>query len=482
MTLRSTARLALLLGAFASAVILGIVLTWNFVDNASLRRIDERLTDVEAVAIAAFEREYAQDGDVRTAVRRVLSSTLPRVANVVVRFEDSGELLDPRDDMTEPDPSPIFFERPSRSVVDSLLREAPAENNAFTSVRTRRGQARVLTRRLQLGASEMALGLFTSERPRLQTMAELRDGWPWALLLLLISVGVPYAYIRRGTGILGSFADRAEEITKGHPDLRFPASLGHGADLARLVASLNALLDRSRDSGQEQSTFMATAAHELRTPVAVISGEAQVALDNDDADARTLRGSLRLIRQESRALTRIVEELFLLARMRSREATVQVTPLYLDEVLGETAAALRRVGGADDRIIVDVVPGDYPYKGDEALLARAITNLAVNALRHSPATAPVQLSLGRDPGLYWITVTDRGEGIPVEHQPRVFDRFFRGGRNRLGDDGAGLGLAITRGVVEAHGGRVYLVRSGTEGSQFRIDLPLRDGDGDRPHG
>jgi two-component system OmpR family sensor kinase len=402
---------------------------------------------------------------------------LPRLANVVVRFSDTGEIVDPRDDLSDPDPSPLVYERPDRATVDSLLRNAPGEQDAFTSVPTRNGRVRILTRRLQLGATEIALGFLSSERERLQTMAELRDAWPWVLLVFVLALAMPSAYIRRGAAALGSITERAEEIGQGHPDLRFPASMAREPGLSRLVGALNELLDRSQGSGEEQRTFMAAAAHELRTPVAVISGEAQVALDNDDADARALRGSLRLIRQESRALTRIVEELFLLARMRAREATLQLAPLYLDELVADTASALRRLPGGGGRIDVDVAPGEYPYKGDEALLARALTNLVVNAMRHSPAASPVRVSLGRSTASYWLTVTDQGEGIPVAEQGRVFDRFFRGGRGRARDDGAGLGLAITRGVVEAHGGKVQLVRSGPDGSQFRIDLPVAAGDG-----
>ena len=480
MSQRQAPGVALTVLTFAATLLFGCALVYRFSNNAALRRIDDRLSDVEQVVVATLEREHARGGATHDVVLRVLHTMLPRVANVVVRFTGTGEFVDPRDNLQDPNPSPVAFEQPPRARVDEVLRNAPVEGHLYTSLSTASGQARLMVRHLQLGDQQIALGFLVSERERLETLRELRNGWPWLLLLLAFAAAIPYLYMRRGAQTMQVLDQRAQEIGRGNPGLRFPEPAGLGPAWMHLIASLNHLLDRAEQSGEEQRTFMAAAAHELRTPVAVISGEAQVALDNEEADLRSLRGSLRLIRQESRSLTRIVEELFLLARMRAREAMVQAVPLYLDEVLEDTASALRRLPGAADRIVVRVAAGDYSLRGDEALLTRAVTNLTVNALRHSPATAPVALELSRDGEWFRLTVTDRGTGIPESEQPRVFDRFFRGRRGRREDDGAGLGLAITRGVVEAHAGTVQLVRSGPEGSQFRIDLPAPPGDAGVP--
>lgn len=476
MSHRRTPAIALTVLTYAATLLLGCVLVYRFSSNAALRRIDDRLSDVEQVVVTTLEREQARGGSVREVVLRVLFTGLPRIANVVVRINSTGEFVDSHDNLQDPNPSPVVFEQPERPLVDSLLRNAPAEGHHFQTLPTATGQMRLMVRHLRLGEEEITLGILISERERLETLRELRAAWPWVLLVLLLATGVPLLYVRRGARAMQAMEARAREIGRGHPGLRFPDPSGLGPAWSRLVESLNLLLERAEQSGEDQRTFMATAAHELRTPVAVISGEAQVALDNEDADARSLRGSLRLIRQEARALTRIVEELFLLARMRAREAMVQAVPLYVDELLEDAAASLRRLPGATERLVVRVEPGDYPWRGDEALLTRAIANLVVNALRHAPEPTPVELHLARVEDGYQITVTDQGPGIPPAEQPRLFDRFFRGGQGRRHADGAGLGLAITRGVVEAHGGTVQLVSSGPEGSRFRIDLPLAAGD------
>ena len=119
---------------------------------------------------------------------------------------------------------------------------------------------------------------------------------------------------------------------------------------------------------------------------------------------------------------------------------------------------------------------DSPFDGEADLLGRVLLNLLDNAIKHSPSGGTVTLALTRASQEYHITVTDEGPGIPLEAQPHVFDRFFRADKARTREDGnatagAGLGLAIGRWIAEAHGGRLELVRSDTNGSEFRLALP-----------
>ncbi len=459
--------------SFALALLLGMVLVYRFVDAAARRRIDDRLADVEQFVVTALEREHAMGADARQAVDRVMATMQARTSRILIRLPRLGTTVDSRDASIAAGLSPLVLDWPEPVVLDSILANPPSSGRRLATVPTRQVPARALGRRLALGREELTILMMFSERERVTTMVELRGAWYWAAGVFLLALLVPWLLIRRGVNYIGELERQAREITAGTSGVRFTPPGGLGPVWDRLTSALNALLDKAHASDEEQRTFMAAAAHELRTPIAVISGEAQVALDQEDSDARALRVSLRLIRHESQALSRIVEELFLLARIRAREATIQPLPLYLDELLEETTRALQRVPNADDRVQLVVAPGNYDWRGDEALLARAITNLVLNALRHSPATAPVEVRLEEGKDEFCITVSDRGEGIPLADQPHVFDRFYRGGggRRRGSEHGAGLGLAIARGVAQAHQGSLVLLQTGPEGSVFRITLP-----------
>ena len=263
-------------------------------------------------------------------------------------------------------------------------------------------------------------------------------------------------------------------------------------ELGQLAAVLNLLLARLQLSFEQQRAFMADASHELRTPIAVVRTSADVALDRPDRGAGELRQALEIIRGEGRRLTRIVDDLFLLARADAGQQPVRREYIFLEEIVADVARAAR-VLAASRGVSIDAPPGDEsPYLGDAALLARVLMNLVDNAIRHTPTGGLVRLSLQHEsvagstpadgaavrpgPHAYRIAVDDTGSGVPERAQERMFERFVRGdsARSRATDSatgGAGLGLAIARWVVEAHGGSIALERSSSTGSTFVVTLP-----------
>jgi signal transduction histidine kinase len=221
---------------------------------------------------------------------------------------------------------------------------------------------------------------------------------------------------------------------------------------------------------------MADASHELRTPVAVLRTEADVTLSRPNRTESEYRDSVAVMRDSARRLGRIVDDLFLLARADAGHLPLKREPLYLEDVVDETARAARSLAAEKD-VRVELLPlEDSPFTGDADLLGRVLLNLLDNALKHSPRGGTVTLSLTHTPNEYHISVADVGPGIPLDAQTQVFDRFFRvdKARSRSGAEataGAGLGLAIGRWIAEAHGGRLEIVRSDSAGTELRLALP-----------
>jgi signal transduction histidine kinase len=245
-------------------------------------------------------------------------------------------------------------------------------------------------------------------------------------------------------------------------------------ELGRLATVLNSLLERLDRSFEEQRRFTADASHELRTPVAIISGEAELALSRETRSPAELRDALARVRAESDRLKKIVDDLFLLARAEAGDPIVVPREVYLGEVAADSVRAVRSLAEQKTVKLAFEGPDDLPFRGDEALLRRLFVNLLDNAIKYTPAGGDVTLSTEQRNGDYLVAVTDSGPGIPPEAQPHIFDRFFRADRDRResATGGAGLGLAIASWVAQTHGGKLVLERSDASGSRFVVRLPV----------
>jgi len=248
-------------------------------------------------------------------------------------------------------------------------------------------------------------------------------------------------------------------------------------ELGRLATTINALLARLDATFTEQQRFIADASHELRTPLAVLRGETEVVLEQNRR-AQDYKESLALIKDEAERLTRIVENLFVLARQPVDQHTVMKEPLRLNEVVSEcvrSAQVLATQRGL--RLHLDGAMSEVNFTGDDEMLKRMLLNLLDNAVKYTAPGGDVGVALSTQNGSARIVVTDSGIGIPAADQPRIFDRFYRVDKARsraLG--GAGLGLSIAKWIVEAHGGTIAVQSIPTQGSEFIVDLPLK-GDG-----
>jgi signal transduction histidine kinase len=215
----------------------------------------------------------------------------------------------------------------------------------------------------------------------------------------------------------------------------------------------------------------------LRTPVAILRGEAEVALSKQARSLDEYRESLSVLHQEAERLTHIVEDLFTLTRADAGQYPLQPRDFYLEELVTECVHSARTLALAKKISLTFEGAAESPIHADESLLRRMILNLLDNAIKYTPEGGRVTVTCCRQDGEYILSITDTGTGIPAELQPRIFERFFRAdeARSRSQSDGggAGLGLAISRWIAEAHQGRLELTRSDSKGSTFTASLPAK---------
>jgi heavy metal sensor kinase len=286
-------------------------------------------------------------------------------------------------------------------------------------------------------------------------------------LALLIAAGGGYLMARKSLAPVTTMSREARHISAETLGERI--AVGNERDeLGFLAVTLNDLLERLQRAFDSQRRFMADASHELRTPVSIIQGEADVVLSRTDRSSAEYRESIEIMQDAARKLTRIVQDLFLLARTDEGRYPMSKTRFYLDEVLADCVRAMRSVAAAKKISVTCDAPPDSVIFADEELIHRMLQNLIENAVKFTGAEGCVRVTLERLPDAYAIRVSDTGSGIPSDQQAQVFERFFRGDRSRRG---AGLGLPIARWIAAAHDGQLTIEKSDASGTTFLVVLP-----------
>jgi heavy metal sensor kinase len=308
-----------------------------------------------------------------------------------------------------------------------------------------------------------------------QMMGEIRRMFGVAIPLIILLAAVSGWFLaQRSLAPVASMANHAAVISATNLHERLPVS--GGDELVRLARVVNDLLDRLQGAFEQQRRFMADASHELRTPAAILTTEADVTLSREHRGETEYRESVRIMRDASRRLARIVDDLFLLARADAGHLVLRGQPLYLEEVVDDAARSVRLIA---ERRGVSVMLNELveaPVHGDADLLGRLLLNLLDNAIKHSPSGGTIHVRLSRHSDAFQVSVTDEGPGIPADARERVFERFFRADearspRRERAYDGAGLGLAIARRIAAIHGGTLDLVDSRPGHTEFRFVLP-----------
>lgn len=280
-----------------------------------------------------------------------------------------------------------------------------------------------------------------------------------------------FAFSQSVTAPLRNIARAARSVARGNYRERVPAT--GPREVRDLAANFNRMTEEVQRSQQTLRDFLANISHELKTPLTSIRGFSSAILDGTIDDTQGIERSARIISDESSRVLRLVEELLDLSRIESGQVSMRQEEIPIDELfrhVGEVFAL--RSEESDVRL-------DLPertstrIRGDFDRLEQVLNNLLDNAFRHTPPSGRVSVATSEPrPGLIQVSVTDTGAGIPPDHIPHLFERFYRApanGTTRV--KGYGLGLAICREIVRSHGGEIWATSDPGHGTTFSFTLP-----------
>lgn len=433
-------------------------------------------------ALAAFTRELGAERRAGLATEQAMITTVYEV-----RFRElSITILGPEGGVVAkadpPEPDSVASQMKATQVqLDSAIARTSRANASRDSVilqtvATTLGAYRMRIERLDVDGREYVLAGRYPLRDVERTIQSVRRMFGLAIPLLILGAALSgYFLALRSLAPVNAMAKRAAEITASNLHERLP--VGGGDELVRLARVVNDLLDRLEQSFAQQRRFMADASHELRTPTAIVRTEADVTLSKPHRDEAEYRASVGIMHDASRRLTRIVDDLFLLARSDAGHLLVHRAPVYLEEIVDDTTRGVRPLAEQRGIRVEFGETIEAPVMGDTDLIGRLVLNLLDNAIKHSPAGSTVTARMERQSDTVSVSIEDQGPGIPIDAQSRVFERFFRVDSARTREEtshtsGAGLGLAIARRIAEAHDGTLDLLESRPGRTVFRLTLPI----------
>ncbi|WP_406036679.1 HAMP domain-containing histidine kinase [Micromonospora sp. NBC_00898] len=295
-------------------------------------------------------------------------------------------------------------------------------------------------------------------------------------LLAISMVGVAGAWLVAGRALrpLHQVTATAQRLGEATLDQRIGWS-GADDEVAELAKTFDAMLDRIAAAFEAQKRFVANASHELRTPLAVMRTEIDVTLSDDEADIAEYRRMATVVRDASERANGLVDALLVLARSEAQTGRRLGRRAECDLAVG-TANALSAVAWEVERIGLRVQTSlrPAPVVGDPGLLDRLAGNLIENAVRYNHLHGRIWVRTGSDGERSWLVVGNTGFEVAQADVPGLFEPFRRGGQERTGARGSGLGLSIVRAVCDAHGGAVAVVAQPGGGLEVTVTMPSAD--------
>lgn len=453
-------RLTVWYAGSAFLLVLAVAIFLYAVLVANLEREDNQLLDDEFQSIRALL--LANPSDLTDLRQRLQWEGLSRQHfQFMVRVQDSaGRVLIESLKMNEVLPAQVVAERIGKK-----------ESTEFD---TPSGQSfHVVMRQVPLGdaASSLTVQVAMDRTFEEELLASYRRGLAIVLALaLLLCAMIGYQIARRGLRPLREMAATARRIRSTTLHERIEAA-GLPTELSFLAGTFNEMLDRLKEAFDRLSRFSADIAHELRTPVNNLRGEAEVALGKNRStdEYRDVLGSCL---EECGRLSRMIDSLLFLAR--AEKTTVPITAERLD--VGKELESVREfydAAASEAGITLSVLSDRSVYaRVDRTLLQRAVGNLVSNAIAHTPSGGEIRLTAAAQNGKAQIEVRDTGPGIPSEHLPHIFDRFYRADAARSSTSGGvGLGLAIVRSIAAMHGGSAEIESTVGHGTRVILTFP-----------
>lgn len=308
------------------------------------------------------------------------------------------------------------------------------------------------------------------------------DAWTAAGVLLfaaVIGLSSGATLLRAVRADVGALQAALKDVARGGRDTNTQASsceeLADVAQAANQMVRTLAAEEQARDqSDAARRQVIAAVSHDLRTPLASLQLAAQ-AIEDGLADEEATRRYLKTIGANVRTLSSLIDDLFELSHLETHEITWTTSPVALDNLAEQTIAMLS-AEAETRRVVVSnaIAPSLAPAQANPDKLARVLTNLLQNAIRNTPPDGSVVISAEQHEGALHVEVADTGDGIAQADQPHIFEPFYRGGDDRTRTSpGNGLGLTISRAIIEAHGGRIWLADT-EEGAHFCLTLPVAE--------
>ena len=465
-------------GVLAVILIVFAVAAYLFLNYTIRLQTDNTLREISRTFVGGIEREQSDSDEVKTApdgedigaIQEAINDLRFRNYQIIV-FDAQGKLLVAGDQMPN-EPSPAD-EQLKKLAVD--FSNAPVDSTFF-SLAGGETEFRVFAKKKIDGRNFIVFAAHP-----LDDEEELLDRFRSILLifvpfaLLLTSFG-GYFLARRSLSPVAQMSESAANISATNLNARLPVK-NEKDELGKLATIFNSLLERLDNSFEQQKRFMADASHELRTPLAIVRGESEVALSKKDRPAAELSESLNIVHDESKRLTRIVEDLFTLARVDAGQYRANFTEIYLDELLSDCVRKVHVLADKRNVTLEFAATHELPMRGDEQLLQRLFINLLDNAIKYNRIGGRVSVEAQKSGETYRVTITDTGAGISKDEGAKIFRRFYRvdKARSRTAEtvtSGAGLGLSIAKWIAEIHRAEIELVRSDETGSVFRVTFSI----------
>lgn len=435
------------------------IFLYEVLERALFKRLDEILSSEVTTAAGMFRGEMAEyKGDAAGAAREAISEM--SIRDVLVAVFEGDKLLAANAPSVAPEVMAL--------AADAGAGEKPEVRRTLR--RYARHGARAIARPFVLHDRHYVVLAAESLHSMREELAVVRRVLYLGLPLVLLIAGVGgFLLASKNLAPVSWMAEQARSITDKNLHNRLEIGAAN-EELTLLADSFNELLSRLDRSFETMRRFVADASHELRTPIAVIRGEADVSLDHDRNPAE-YKESLAIIQDEARRLTRLIDDLLNLARADAGHVNLHVEEFYINDILAECCRSMQAKAGAKKIDVECRSPEDVGYRGDQELIRRLVLNLLENAIRYTPEHGRVVVSLEDSSDELRISVADNGIGIPPEAAPHVFERFYRGDQARSRQNGGfGLGLSIVKWIAESHHGSVELTSQPGLGTTFTVLL------------
>lgn len=454
-TLRSRLWLSYAVVIAAALSIVSVILLAYLLRNPVLdRETSARLHAIESVLLEQ-EANLARmsTSNLQTAAQRADRSLGVRV---IILTQERRVVADSREG-EEPPLVPARFPRLARS--DLVIRDENSKAWIYS------------LRRLEDGRWLM----LATPRPAIRPLAILRDEFfppliQSGLAALLLSLVLAYLIARWVADPLQRLVRAAKELPEVQPH---PIEAKGPKEVQNVVRSFNEMSARVEASQRSQRDFVANVSHELKTPLTSIQGFAQALLDGTASTDQSRRQAAEVIMNESSRMHRMVLDLLDLARLEGGTADLDMELVDLAALLRNVAERFSLQARASEIEITIEINEPVTTTGDGDRLAQVFANLVDNALKFTPTGGTIFISAAVSSGNIETTVRDTGVGIPPKAQAFIFDRFFQADPSRSGgtSHGAGLGLAIVREIVQAHGGKITVQSEMGKGTTFKVELP-----------